>query len=513
VKAFNVEVTALCDYFVHAFSLQMILKTERDSFCTFIKQNKSILILLGTGFLARVIYTICFSKFVAQNYFGQDSLFTNSGDFSAWVDAIKNLVRTGDYTVNADNSYGYFGRMPGYAIFIAPFYFIFGESYFTYTVSFAQVLLDTSNIYLIYRIYKNIFPYSTGYSPYIAPLIYAIHPINILWSSALFSEALSVFLLLLSLCIYTSSRFPYKYFTFGFISGFNILVRPQVVLFALLFVVLQVLLTHPLKSKKQFTGLCLFIFGLLIAYTPWPARNYLLHDKIVLTQDISGFANWGIDVHSYMHYIVSIQNNWEPQFGQIIHRQPFEIDTKNAYVTPTDSADLAKAVFLAQYHGSGFSNWAGYWQEKIDRNKNDTTIAELFTKLQRHQMKYNAFHYWLTLPLSNLKKCFFKLEFTHHNPSVLFKLATLMFVFRTLVILLGLVGSVLLFKNQEPIFKLILLFFVSWYLLICWGPSAQMRNIEMRYLLQVDTLMIIPASYYIGFLLKSKLASIISKIR
>ncbi|MDB5256733.1 MAG: hypothetical protein JWM14_1428 [Chitinophagaceae bacterium] len=467
-----------------------------------LKRDKKILLIVAIGFIARLFYVFFLYEYVELHYFGKDTAFANTGDFSAWTDSIKNLIHTGKYTVNLDNEYGYFGRMPGYALFMAPYYLLFGEHYFTYAICFSQIILDTINIYLIYKIFKQLFP--TGHSPYIAPFIYALNPINILWSAALYSEGLSVFILILSVYVYTCNTRSSNYFIVGLLAGFNILVRPQLVLFAFLFVIFLCTTVFIQRNKKAFISLILFLFGAFLTYAPWPARNYLLHDKLVLTQDIKGFPKWGIDVNSYLQYSVSIQGDWEPQFSQILHNHPFQIDKKNAYVTPTDSADLAKAVFLSQHYGSSFSNWSGYWKEKVPRNQYDTTISILFDKLQKNQMQYNPFHYWVTLPLQNLKKCLFKLDLTQTHSSVIFKMATVMFVWRTLLILLGLIGSVLLFKNQNFIFKLILFFFVSWYILICWGPSGQMRNIEMRYLLQVDTLMIIPASYFISLIVNHK---------
>ncbi|HSZ72417.1 MAG TPA: hypothetical protein VK750_07050, partial [Cytophagaceae bacterium] len=180
----------------------MISQTRHDALA-FIRQNKSILLIVCIGFITRLVYTIFFSNYVAQHYFGHASFFENSSDFSAWVDALKNFIQTGTYTVNPDNELGYFGRMPGYALFIAPFYCLFGEHHFTYVISFAQLVLDTINIYMIYRIFKQLLPDSSF--PYIAPFIYAINPINILWSSALFSEGLSVFFLVLCIYLYTCS--------------------------------------------------------------------------------------------------------------------------------------------------------------------------------------------------------------------------------------------------------------------------------------------------------------------
>ena len=54
---------------------------------------------------------------------------------------------------------------------------------------------------------------------------------------------------------------------------------------------------------------------------PWPIRNYINHNKILLTHDLRGFANWDKDVMSFTYFIYSVQAEWEPQFSQIIKNQ------------------------------------------------------------------------------------------------------------------------------------------------------------------------------------------------
>jgi hypothetical protein len=62
------------------------------------------------------------------------------------------------------------------------------------------------------------------------------------------------------------------------------------------------------------------------------------------------------------------------------------------------------------------------------------------------------------------------------------------------------IGCYIIFKQKEfkPIAVFATSFFVLLYVYLCFGTSPQCRNIEMRYFLQADVIMLIPAAYFLA---------------
>ena len=477
-------------------------------------------LLFCVGLFLRVIYTCFFSHFFAENYLNTNSVLYDGKDFGAWLTAFKSLISNGNFTADANHPYGYFGRMPGYSFFIGFFYVIIGKAYYLYVLVALQVLMDSLNIILLYHITKKIFPHSAFI--FVPALLYAIHPINIIWAPVLMSECLSLFLMIIGFYYLIVSSNKWNYAIAGSLFGFNILVRPQVAVLTL--VIGCVLLMRYLylnRSTILLKQLLTFSVFVCLLYGTWPVRNYWLHDKILFSHDIRGMKAWSIDVYGYMWYNFSIQTNWDPQFSQIVKNQDFTINKQIAYAAPSDSIDLARAIYLSKNCGSGFSNWPNYWKNSVTTNNCDTVIFNLFLKLRAHQIQYNGWHYWVTLPLKNLQKCFFKNDLTVPGKSLIYNIMPLAFLFRTIILILGLIGCVYLILQKRPyryFFIICISFFISWYGSICFGPGANMRNIEMRYLMQADNLLIIPIiSFFIFFekrtLINKKKTLITSEIR
>jgi hypothetical protein len=464
---------------------------------TFFKHR--IIIIIVTGFFLRLLYVLFFSKYHAQSYYGEANIFAKGPDISMWLDCLNNLITHGSYSADINDPDGYFARMPGYAFFISIFYFLPGTNTYLYFLSFFQVICDTLNIYFIYRISEVIF--NRKQVSYAAAILYAVHPMNILWAPFLSAESPAVFLMLFSLFIFVCSKSNYKYFGFGFVAGFNILMRPQMALFALVYFLYFLYAVFRDKKKSDIKHVIVYGLGITLSYGWWPTRNLILHHELIITHRITAIKCWGEDIQAYSAYIYSVQSKWQPQFNQILKNQPIEIDKENAYKYPPDSALLAKTFFLCQNYSSGFSEWPGYWKEPLTANKFDTIIIENFNTLKQHQLEYNGYHYWVILPLENLKKCFFKIELVSNSNSSIKIMAVLLFLFRTFIILTGIVGTfVIIARHGKIVILLNFLFFISWYLIISAGDTYLLRNIEMRYLLQCDTLLILPAAYLLSII-------------
>ena len=168
-----------------------------------------------------------------------------------------------------------------------------------------------------------------------------------------------------------------------------------------------------------------------------------------------------------------------------------------SYHTKEDSVLLSKAVTLCRTCGTGFSYFMTYrvpGKAIVENNNCDAEIASIFQKLKEHQKKYNPFNYYLKVPAYNLYKSLFKNNLYGNKSSTVMIITSLLFVIRSILIFIGLIGLFLLWKkNKNYIVITMGGFFVAWYVYLCFIY----RNIEIRYLLPVDVLLIIPASWFI----------------
>jgi len=461
---------------------------------TSIKIEKKILIIALVGLAVRLFFILVGAKI----YFNRPDIFVD-GDTQCWRDCFTSLLHSGSYTLNPNHEYGYFGRMPGYSFFMGIFYLILGQNWDTVypVIGWFQTLLDFFGIILIYRIGQKLF--SGNSAAVILAWLYALYPFIIVWTPVVYSEYMSIFFLLLSIYFFVHEEKKYNYAAGGFFLGIGSLFRPQLLL------LLPVLLIAVLiRYRKQFGSAFskAFVFGLLfvIAYSPWPIRNYVNHGKLIITQDLRGFPNWDVDVISFLQYIYSVKSEWDPQFSQIIHNEKV-VWPKAAYLSEGDSAKLERAAYLAQNCGSGFSEWKTYWKDEVKKEDNcNEEIKNIFDELRKEQLEKNAFHFWVILPLENLKKAIFKL--TLYDTSTLArKMASLLFVYRTLLLLIGIFGCYSLLKSNQPgayFGGIVLGYFLVVYITLCAGSSPQLRNIEMRYFLPADILLLIPGAFAIS---------------
>jgi hypothetical protein len=66
------------------------------------------------------------------------------------------------------------------------------------------------------------------------------------------------------------------------------------------------------------------------------------------------------------------------------------------------------------------------------------------------------------------------------------------------MIFLGLIGLIFLRRVDQRFSYIALGFFISFYFSLSFGTSPQLRNIEIRYFLMADILLLIPASFLIS---------------
>lgn len=446
------------------------------------------LIIVLLGLVIRVIFVL----FVAQQYFGRENIYLDR-DFSAWSTMFENLLNHGVFSYDLNHEYGYFGRMPGYPLFIGIFYLITGNWETTLPlIGWTQLLLDCISIYLIYQIGMMLF--RNKKTAIILSLLYAFYPFIIVWNPVAYSELTSIFFMILFSYLLLKNT-NWSVFLSGLALSCAIYCRPQLILLVpaagLFFLYGKNLRTIP--YKKAF----LYVLAVCMLYGLWPLRNYVLYNKVVLTHDIKGFEVADVDFISYLQYIYSVKTEFEPQFSQILQNKPVEMPAI-AYSIPGDSVKLEAALFLAKNYGSSFSNWHGYWKEPFSEPNKNKEISILFNHLRENQIKHYPLRYYVYLPLQNLSKALFKFKL-NDTKTITRKLASLLFVYRTLLLILGVWGVWIMFRRRllHPYIVVVFAYFIILYLTLCAGTTPQLRNIEMRYFLPADILMLIPAAWLV----------------
>jgi hypothetical protein len=241
----------------------------------------------------------------------------------------------------------------------------------------------------------------------------------------------------------------------------------------------------------------------LLGFGPWPARNYIFHHRILITQDISGSPNYDVDVMAFTKFMYAVQTDWNPQFDEIVAGKPVTYP-EGLKFDAADSTQLARAFELARTKSYGFSYWRGSWRAPLQVKPPETdTLVAIFTALRTKQIQEHPVDFWFWVPLGNLKKALFKTSLKSQSTQSLGRqLASKLFYLRSLLLFAGLFSALLLLlrKRREGKFLLLLslVYFTLFYLLMCFGNTSMLRNIEMRYFLHADLLMLLPLAFYLS---------------
>ncbi len=448
------------------------------------------LFILGTGLFIRLFFTL----FVAKHYYGMENFFMQ-GDTGAWARSFHYWYYSGTYTFDPLSEYGGFVRMPGYSFFLGIFYLISGKDWLmAYKIcAYTQVFIDVFNIYLIKIIAQKVF--NDARISTLATWLFVLYPFTIVWGPVCYSEILSLNLLLVALWFFvTRSQRPINIFWCAFFIALDALVRPQIAIVFPVFGIMLLFGTSAWSTKIKHA--CVYGITVLLVFGSWPARNYFSQGKFVLMQDLRGSPNWNGEVLAFTSFIYSAQADWEPQFTQIVENKP--VDYPKYFVgTAQDSAKLQKAFALSKECGVSFSFWKKYWRGSfIQPNACTDTIVKIFTELRENQIKRNPFIFYLVLPLQNLKKAVFKSSL-YDTKSVVRRLASWLFIYRTFLIITALIGCFLMIKKTElKMFGwLAFLYWLLLYVTLSAGTGPMFRNIEIRYFLHTDVVLLLPAAY------------------
>ena len=179
-------------------------------------------------------------------------------------------------------------REPAYPAFMAAIYLAARLDNF-YAVRSAQALLGALGALLVFIAARLLFGTAAAY---LSCAVYALYPTGVYYSGILMKEGLQGFLLLAASCSLIISakkgRDSLWLFLSGIFIGLGELCK-SILMPAYPFFLLWIFFS---KKEKRVLRSLIFLFGLLVIVTPWMARNYLVHGKLMYLSTGGGLAFW-----------------------------------------------------------------------------------------------------------------------------------------------------------------------------------------------------------------------------
>lgn len=200
-----------------------------------------------------------------------------------WDELAWNLVSGRGYSIVnpfvASQGYYYSWRSPGFPLFLAGAYYLFGHSYLAAKIFLA--VIGSFSAMLGYFVGRRMFNKTTGI---LAALAVSLYPTFIFFTGYLSPETLTLFCILLFMFFLTRDMEKpslLNYVLAGAFLGYSVLCRTIMALF-FIFILIWMLFNYKNKIEviKKFILLVLFM---AIVVLPWIIRNYRIHHAFVLS--------------------------------------------------------------------------------------------------------------------------------------------------------------------------------------------------------------------------------------
>lgn len=205
---------------------------------------------------------------------------TMPGDYAILA---KNLVESGIFSRNTEPPYESDAwRTPGYPLFIAPFYALFGTFH---AALVAQIGILFLTVILIFKMAESIIGRKLAF---ILSILYLLLPGTILSASVLLSENVFVFVFLLTLYVLFFSTWKHYYLQWsigGLLLAATVYIRPAslYILPFFLFGYFAFYLNWRDISRKQIIGAIFLSIVFIGSLLPWNYRNLEQLDKFTFT--------------------------------------------------------------------------------------------------------------------------------------------------------------------------------------------------------------------------------------
>ena len=471
---------------------------------------RPLLAIILLGLAIRAIFLLV----GAAVFYHSSSHFYFNGDSDSYIKSFENLWQNGHYTFDFLAPDASFGRLPGYPFFYGFHYLLFGAALAPAATAWSQVLLDTGAILLVFRILKRLEPINSR-AAYLGALFYSTYPFIVVWVPVIGTETLSTDLTLCWLYAMLAKKPSATYSVgLGVLIGLSLLVREY--MGVLLPITLIWVLRHSWVNGMGWQAIrqaALICFGFGLLYSGWPVRNYILaHRLIWLKPHAAGYANQTLDVDEFYRWVHCWDANENPWLDSVLVGKGPVHFPPNAFSSIGEEIRCQQLVALARQCGSGFYVISNVNTNRV--NYKNTTVLLTDTIYQRYRTHNcnavvgNGFkhlrhkfaeqqpvRFWLDVPFQNLRKAIFKQEMVTGqalNPHFMPRpvgLLRMLFGYRTVLLLLGWGGLFVCLRRYKALW-LVLAVGGFQYVYICYVY----RGLEMRYLLQADVLLLLPAA-------------------
>lgn len=468
--------------------------------------------LLGIGLALRVVFLLVGAKIY---YLGRQGDIYNNGDSYSYVLSFHNLLSYGRYSFDLTEPDAAVGRMPGYPFFYGLHYLVFGR-FVLPALAVTQILLDTLGIWLMYAITARLAPAGSR-APLLAALLLAFYPFSIVWVTIVGTETLGLFLVLLWWATMLLARpRALNWVLLGVLLALILYVREFLgVCLSVSGLYLLVRAAKGQFSKTALRPLVLVLAGFLSLYIWWPVRNYMTMGRFIpLKPAAAGYANLREDTQAALAWVLTWTNDVTMGIDEVLFaKQP----TFPAHVISTSAEKqlIDSLIVLSRTCASSFHVRAALYSQNAAAPDAATAADELFQyrqaqrvntlrhhncnpqvaagfqRLQASYVRRHPIRSRIEVPLQNIQKILFKSQFkTAAGTQVTLaqRLSAVLFTWRSILLAIGLVGAWRYRKHAGLWPALAFSAIVFGYMAIIF------RSMEMRYLLQADVLMLVPAA-------------------
>ena len=209
-----------------------------------------------------------------------------AADSSHYIKCANTIIENSSFIHNDDLMLPELIRTPGYPIFVAIVYKVFGN--YVTLVIISQIIVSLFSTYIFYLLIKTFF--KGHYVPIIGSLVYAFEPINLALNYYVLSE--TIFQAILLLIMYVGSKIitskkskSNSFLLLGLLCSVAIHIRPIMLYYPIpmMFGLLFYMHGKKIKFKCIMKDIILFAFPILIIVGGWMFRNHGLIGKFIFS--------------------------------------------------------------------------------------------------------------------------------------------------------------------------------------------------------------------------------------
>jgi predicted acyltransferase len=343
--------------------LRRLIRLQSSRFWRLLRRNRGA---FAGVVIALVLLTltsrVCVAYFLARD---------EAGDGVVYAKLATNLLDQGVFSSDEEAPFSpTFFRMPGYPIFIAGVYAVFGEGNNT-AVRIVQAVLDTGTCALAAMI---AFAWASGRrmrrAAFWTFVLASVCPIIVIYAATILSETLTTFLMAamtltatLALKSKRSARSALWWMLTGLLAGISVFIRPDAGLFALGIGLTLVVTTFLLREGERPPWLgrfwevvwkgALFSLVFLLVLTPWTVRNWRLFGVFQPLSPAHGEMPGEFVAFGYNRWLrtwVDDSRYVEPTLWNLNEKR-IDVDTMpaHAFDSPDEKQEVAALLELYNY--------------------------------------------------------------------------------------------------------------------------------------------------------------------